>query len=161
MWKIVAVGVWMALVTAASAYLAPMLLAQAAEGSAAQEPADLGVEELRTDMTSVPMIRDGEILGYVIMQLSFAADRGELQRLKLEPQPYLVDAAFRTVFANAAVDFRRMRPSDVEAITRGIAEEANRRLGGKLVRNVLIQQLNFVKKEDIRTNWIGKGEQAP
>jgi len=105
---------------------------------------------------SVPMVRGGEILGYVIIQLSFAADRGELQRLQLEPEPYLVDAAFRTVFSNTQIDFRRLRSSDLEAMTAGIADEANRRLGAKLVRTVLIQQLNFVKREDIRTNWIGK-----
>jgi hypothetical protein len=38
-----------------------------------------------------------------------------------------------------------------------IATEANARLGGQLVRHVLVQQVNFVNKEDIRTNWIKDG----
>lgn len=156
MLKLVLVGVWVAMVTAASVYVsAGFLNATATEGDEVAAE-DLGVEELKTEMTSVPMIRGGEILGYVVIQLSFAADRAKLQALKLEPQPFLVDAAFRTVFASPQVDFRRIRSGDLDLLTKEIARQANSRLGEDLVRSVLIQQLNYVRREDIRTNWIGK-----
>jgi hypothetical protein len=122
-----------------------------------REKIDSGVEELRAEMTSVPMIRNGEIIGYLIIQLSFQADRAILEEKKLEPMPYLNDAAFRVIFAHTDIDFRRLREADLNALTDAIATEANARIGGKLVRHVLIQQLNFVRKEDIRTNWIGNG----
>jgi len=35
-----------------------------------------------------------------------------------------------------------------------VKAEANKRLGGGMVHQVLIQQLNFVRKDDIRTNWV-------
>ena len=119
------------------------------------EAEDLGVEELTSELTSVPIIRGGDVSGYVIMQFSFAADRALLGDSKLDPMPYIKDAVFRVAFTNSEIDFRHLRTGDLDRLTDSIVTEANRRLGASIVRQVLFQQLNFVKKEDIRTNWIG------
>lgn len=120
-------------------------------------PGDQGIEELKAEMTSIPMIRGGDVVGYVVLQLSYGVDRRVLSEVKLEPGPYLNDAAFRVIFASTDIDFRRLKGSDLDRLTSAVATEANKRIGAELVRQVLIQQLNFVRKEDIRTNWIGKG----
>jgi len=73
--------------------------------------------------------------------------------------PYIKDSAFRVIFTSADVDFRHLKPGDLDRLTDTIGREANRRLGMELVRQVLFQQLNYVKKEDIRTNW-SNGEPA-
>lgn len=158
MLKFVLLGVWVIVATAASTYASVYLKPdpEAAERAAAE---DRGVEEIKAEMTSIPMIRGGDVVGYVIIQLSYAADRRVLAEKKLEPGPYLNDAAFRVIFASTDIDFRRLRGSDLDRLTEAVAAEANKRIGGALVRHVLIQQLNFVRKEDIRTNWIGKGAQ--
>ena len=157
MLKLVVLGVWVIAVTATATFGSVYLhSAASAEDGGASE--DHGVEELKAEMTSVPMIRGGEIVGYLIIQLSFAADRKILAESQLEPAPYLNDAAFRVIFSSTDVDFQRLRGSDLDRLTAGIAKEANSRIGAELVRQVLIQQLNFVRKEDIRTNWIGNGK---
>ncbi|MFT3988546.1 hypothetical protein [Aestuariivirga sp.] len=154
MLKLVLIGVWVAMVTAASAYFGAGLFG--GKSGDPQQHADLGVEQLSSDMTSVPMVRGGEIIGYVIIQVTFAADKAVLAELKLDPKPYLTDAEFRAVYGNTEADFTRLRPADIDVLTTAIASEANARIGGKLVRQVLIQQLNYVRKEDIRTHWINK-----
>ena len=154
MLKLVVLGIWVIAVTAAATFGSVHLRSLSSSGSAS-EAEDLGAEELKAEMTSVPMIRGGEIIGYLIIQLSFQADRRMLAEKKLEPLPYVNDAAFRAIFASTDTDFRRLRGSDLDRLTVAIAKEANTRIGGELVRQVLIQQLNFVPKEDIRTNWIG------
>jgi hypothetical protein len=105
-------------------------------------------------------MRDGDIIGYLILQLSFAADRRLLGERKLDPLPFMMDAAFRVVFASTEMDFRRLRGKDLDELTAAIAREANARIGSDMVRHVLLQQLNFVKKDDIRTNWISNGNAA-
>ena len=65
------------------------------------------------------------------------------------------EADFRVAFTNSEIDFRHLKAGDLDRLTDSIVTEANRRLGASIVRQVLFQQLNFVKKEDIRTNWIG------
>ena len=74
--------------------------------------------------------------------------------MKLEPQPFLVDAAFRAIYDSPETNFAKLKPADIDKLTAKIAAEANRRIGTELVKHVLIQQLNYVRKEDIRTNWI-------
>lgn len=157
MLKLVVLGVWVIAVTAAATFGSVYLKSTSSAGEPGASE-DLGVEELKSEMTSVPMIRGGEIVGYLIIQLSFAADRKILEEKKVEPAPYLNDAAFRVIFSSTDVDFQRLGGSDLDKLTAGIAKEANARIGSELVRQVLIQQLNFVRKEDIRTNWIGNGK---
>ena len=154
MLKLVILGIWVIAVTAGATFGSVHLRALSS-GESSGEQEDLGVEELKAEMTSIPMIRGGEIIGYLIIQLSFQADRRLLAEKNLEPMPYINDAAFRAIFASTDVDFRRLRGSNLDKLTVAIAKEANKRIGGDLVRQVLIQQLNFVPKEDIRTNWIG------
>ena len=156
MLKLVAIGVWVIAVTAGATF-GSVYLADSGETATSAEEPELGVEELKSEMTSVPIMRNGDITGYLILQLSFAADRRLLAERKLDPLPYLMDAAFRVIFARTDVDFRRLRSKDLDEVTSAIAVEANTRLGVDLVRHVLLQQVNFVKKEDIRTNWISNG----
>lgn len=154
MLKLVILGIWVIVVTAGATFGSVHLRALSS-GEDSEKQEDLGVEELKADMTSIPMIRGGDIIGYLIIQLSYQADRRALSEMKLEPLPYINDAAFRSIFASTDVDFRRLRGSDLDKLTSAIMKEANTRIGADLVRQVLIQQLNFVPKEDIRTNWIG------
>ena len=96
------------------------------------EAEDLGVEELTSELTSVPIIRGGDVSGYVIMQFSFAADRALLGDSKLDPMPYIRDAVFRVAFTNSEIDFRHLKSGDLDRLTDSIATEANRRLGAKI-----------------------------
>lgn len=157
MLRLVAIGIWIILVTA-SATFAAVYLGKPGNPSSQQE--DLEVEEMKSELTSVPVMRGGEVAGYLILQLSFAADRALLGQKKLDPLPYIRDSVFRVVFTASDIDFRRLKPGDLDRLTDLIIREANRRLGMELVRQVLFQQFNYVKKEDIRTNWI-TSEGAP
>jgi hypothetical protein len=156
MLKLAAIGFWMILVTAGATYGSVYLAGSISSAGPEAEP-DLGVEELESEMTSIPVMRNGEVIGYLILQLSFASDRRVLAERKLDPLPFMMDAAFRVVLASTDVDFLRLRGKDIEKLTTAIAAEANARIGAELVRHVLLQQLNFVRKEDIRTNWIENG----
>ena len=158
MLKLVAIGVWVILVTAGATFGSVQLARTGGSEPSAEEP-DLGTEELKSEMTSIPIMRGGDIDGYLILQLSFAADRRLLEERKLDPLPFLVDAAFRVVFASTEVDFRRLRSDDLDDLTSAIAAEANERIGAGLVRHVLLQQVNFVRKDEIRTNWISNANE--
>jgi flagellar basal body-associated protein FliL len=150
MLKLVAIGIWVILVTAGATF-ASVFLSSGKDGGE-QETADLGVEQLATDMMSIPVIRDGDVTGYLVMQFSFSADKAMLEDKTVDPIPFLRDAAFRTVFADSNLDVRRLKKKELDALTAAIAKEANEQLGKELVRNVLFEQINYVKKEDIRNN---------
>lgn len=152
MLKLMLVGIWVILVTAgatfASVYISP------GDHSDSTDLEDNELETLASELSSVPIIRGGDVVGYVILQLSFAADKAALEGRRIDPMPYIKDSAFRVVFTSPDIDFRRLKAGDLDELTERIAAEANTRLGANVVRHVLFQQLNYVKKEDIRTNWI-------
>lgn len=156
MLKLVVIGIWVAVVTAAVAYFSASFLSQPAGPAVAEEHKVL--EQLSTEMTSVPMIRNGAVLGYVIIQLNYAIDKAAKDRAHIDPMPYLIDAAFRAVYQNSQTDFAKLRASDIDKLTEAIKAEANARLGDGMVQHVLLAQLNFVRKEDIRTNWVKEGK---
>ena len=158
MLKLVAIGVWVILVTAGATY--GSVYFSSTQNEEATAGPDLGFEQLSSEMMSVPVMRNGDITGYLILQLSFSADRRLLEEKKIDPMPFMMDAAFRAIFANPEVDFMRLHGDDIDLLTGLIAKKANERTGSELVRHVLLQQLNFVKKEDIRTNWIGNDGHA-
>lgn len=155
MLKLVATGMWIILVTAGATFASVYLNAAAREGEGTRP--DAGMEELTSEMTSIPVMRNGDITGYLILQLSFAADRSTMEETELDPLPFMKDAAFRVIITSSDIDFRRLKKADLDRLTADIAGEANTRIGAELVRSVLFQQFNFVRKEDIRTNWIGSG----
>jgi flagellar basal body-associated protein FliL len=150
--KLVVIGIWVAVVTAGVAYFSAGFFATPPQAAAGEHAVTL--EQLSTEMTSVPMIRDGQVLGYVIIQLNYAVDKDAIKKAHIDPLPYLIDAAFRAVYLNPQADFARLRASDIDKLTDAIKAEANRRLGDGMVQQVLLAQLNFVRKEDIRTNWV-------
>jgi len=152
MLKLVGVGIWVILVTAGATFASSYMSRSAANAGAEAE--DLGVEQVTSELTSIPIIRGGDVTGYIILQLSFAADKALFDQKKVDALPYLKDSAFRIIFTDTDVDFRHLKPGDLDKLTGAIATDANNRLGMKLVRQVLFQQLNYVRKEDIRTNWI-------
>lgn len=160
MLKIALLGVWLIAVTAGAVIGSDYLAAMSKPEGEASEPVDMGVEEAKADMTSVPMVRGGEIVGYLIIQLSFAVDKAVKEETKIEPLPFVNDAAFRVIFGSSGLDFRHLTRADIDQITGEITDEVNKRIGKKLVRQTLVQQLNFVRREDIRTNWIGNKQKT-
>lgn len=155
MLKLVLIGLWVILVTAGATVASSYLAGKGGDTPAAASDTN-PVEELKSDMMSIPVIRNGGIVGYVIIQLTYAADKVLLDERKIEPTPYLNDAAFRAIFTASEVDYQRLRTEDLDRLTSAIGTEANKRFGREVVKQVLIQQLNFVRKEEIRTNWIGR-----
>ena len=153
MLKIVLVGLWVALVTAGSAYLSAGFMTPSPVTAGEQKP-KAGLEEMVSDMTSVPVVRGDGIAGYIIVQLIFEADKAKLAGLRIDPKPYLADATFRSVYDASDTDFARMKVADIDKLLAAIAVNANTRMGAEVVRSVLIKELNYVRKEDIRTHWI-------
>jgi hypothetical protein len=151
--KTLFVGVWVCAVALGSTYLAAHMAAAVPAGEGAKgAPA---VEYIKSEMLSVPVIRGGKVQGYVVTQLSFAVNKGG----EVDPTPYLIDAAFRAFYEAAPADFERLKPQDISEIVTKTRDYANARLGGDIVKDVLVGELNYVGRDDVRTNWVKKPKQ--
>ena len=107
-------------------------------------------------MVSVPIINGGRVQGYLVAQLSFAVNKAETAKLPFEPTPYLVDIAYRSLYENSVVDFSKLRPQDLTSLTMKISKAANEKFGAEVVKDVLMNEINYVPREEVRTNWVKK-----
>ena len=159
--KLILVGVWVCVVTLASSYAAVTWLTGSGaghdsgnghgnNGHGGGHKSDTGVEHVRPKMFSVPIIADGAVQGYVVAQLVFTVDTTVLKRLPVAPEPLLLDEAFKSIYAGETIDFRRFKRQDLPALGKRIQAGANKRLGSGLVQDVLIQELNYVPKDEAR-----------
>lgn len=149
--KIILVGLWICAVTVASCYGAVMYFS--ATKSEEDSGAFGGIDYIKTEMTSVPIIHDGEIKGYIVVQLVFAADSQKLKERHLDAAPFLVDEAYRVIYADNHIDFKKMEKQELAKLAKQIMENSNKRLKDDLIKEVLFQQLNYVAKDEVRTNW--------
>jgi hypothetical protein len=151
MMKVILLGTWLCLVTLGAAYgvMSWQKNKIAAETAHAEgEPATL--EQLHTKMINVPIIRDGAVQGYVLAQFAFTVESKKLHELSTKPDLVVVDEAFKLIYTGEAIDFRHLRRNDISALSKLIQDNVNKRFGEKLVREVLVEELNYLPKDQLR-----------
>lgn len=148
--KMIISGVWVCLVTLGAAYMAFQWQANAKPVDPGQKHFNANKEAVKTRMISVPIIMDNALQGYVMAQFTFTIDSKINKEMPIKAQEYLLDEAFKVIYGEGTIDFRKAKKQDLEAISKHIAENANKRFGSKLVDDVLIQELNYLPKDQAR-----------
>jgi hypothetical protein len=143
-------GVWVCIVTLGAAFGAYQWQANQKPVDEAKKAANANKEAVKTRMISVPMIREGALQGYVMAQLTFTVDAKIHKEMPIKPAEYLLDEAFRAIYAESDIDFRNFKKQDLAGMAKHITENVNKRLGQPLVDDVLIQELNYLPKESVR-----------
>jgi flagellar basal body-associated protein FliL len=147
--KLIASCAWVCLLTAAAGYATIfMKLDHAAASVPADKPQGEALEYKKLTPINVPMIADGAVQGYVVAQLGYTYNQN-LAKLTVPPDVYLMDEAFRKIYADTTLDFHHLERYDVNGLTRQLAQRVNDRLHMTVVKDVLVQELNFFPKSDI------------
>jgi len=149
MLKFVGVAIWSCAVTLAAGY-ASVTWQLGQVPSKNEEKLFGGLDYVKTDTISVPVISEGEIKGYVIAQFVFTIEAKLLKRMSVKPNAFLLDEAFKTIYAGDIINFRKIEKQDLPRLAKLIAGNVNKRFGAKFVEDVLIEQLNYVPIAEIR-----------
>ncbi len=149
MMKFLIVGVWACLVTAVAAYVTTSMLS-GAEAKAPVADAFGGIDYVKLEPLSVPVIRGGAVIGYVVTRVVYAIDTSMQKKLGVPPDPFIADETFRTIYASDPVNPRTPEQYDLESLASRIQKDVNERLKGAVVRDVLIQQFDFVDRDQLR-----------
>lgn len=149
MLKFIAFGVWVCAVTLGSGFAA---VSWKSGGIMQPQAPSLfgGLTTVKTRLISVPIIAEGAVQGYVVAQFAFAVDSRLLKQLSIKPDLILADEAIRTIYSGADFDFRRMARQDLLLLAKTLTDNVNTRFGANLVEDVLIVELNYVSKDQVR-----------
>ncbi len=146
--KLIASCVWICLLTSAAAYATIFVSGSHAVAPPLKEQdASPAMEFKKLPPISIPMIADGAVQGYVVAELGYTYDQNA--KTPIPPDAYLLDETFRKVYSDSKLDFRHLEKYDVNGMTKDLAQRVNQRLHAAVVKDVLVQAMNFVPKSDI------------
>lgn len=111
-----------------------------------------GLDYVKTEVISVPVFKGGRVDGYFLARLVYTVEPEKLKKLTIPAESLLVDQVYTYLFSNPQIDFSAARTLDLDTLRAGIAESVNGRVGDKLVHEVLVEQVDYLSKEDIRDN---------
>jgi hypothetical protein len=100
---------------------------------------------------NIPIVAEGAVQGYVIANLVFTADAKTLREISVPPEAFIQDEVFRYVYADETLDFKKLSRYNVNGMIGNVRERINKRLGAEIVKEILVENFNFVDKSDIRS----------
>jgi hypothetical protein len=148
--KTLVVGLWACLITLAAAYgVQRVMLAKA---NAPPQIASSTLEARKSKEINVPVIRDGVIKGYVVAQFSYVVDLAVAKKLTVDPDPFVVDEAFRYLFDDDKIDFTHMEKIDLDKMLQTLIARANARTKSAVIQDMGVIECNFVLNAEAKTN---------
>lgn len=152
--KLLIIGVWACVVTLGSSYVVFSMSAPEAHGEVESDFYD-GLDYRSTGAITVPIIADKAIKGYVLARFVYTIDGKTVAQLKVPPDPFILDEAFRRLYTTDGFDFDEPTRFDLSSLTDGIRDAVNARYSEELVKEILVDQFDYIAKDDIRNGRPG------
>ena len=149
MMKNVMAGFWVCAVTLASCYAAVTWIVGRAP--AEEQTHYEGLQYKKLPAMNIPIVAEGAVQGYVIANLVFTADAKTLREISVPPEAFIQDEVFRHVYSDETLDFKKLSRYNVNGMIVNVREKINKRLGAEIVKEILVENFNFVDKSDIRS----------
>ena len=147
--RLLAIGLWACIVATGSSYAAGYWLARHGKVAGSDETFQ-GLEYKKTRTINVPVIAQGAVQGYVVAQFVYTIDSKVLKTLSVPPEAFILDEAFRMIYAEEKLDFRKLGKIDLGRMTQQLVERVDARVKGGVVKDILIQDFNYVGKDELR-----------
>jgi len=142
-------GFWVCAVTLVSCYAAVNWTV--GKAPAEEKGTYEGLQYKKLSPMNIPIIADGAVQGYVLANLVFTADAKTLRELPVPPEAFIQDEIFRYIYADETLDFRKLSRYNVNGMISNVRERINKRLGAEIVKEVLVENFNFVDKSAVRS----------
>ena len=159
--KLIGAALWMSIATASALLIAFQTSQQPQE--TAQEGAATpfqGLDYVKTGVISVPVFDKGQVHGYFLARLVFVAEGKRLAELKLPAEALLSDHVYGHLYGNPEIDFTHRDKLDIDAFRKTVRDGVNQRLGEELIREILVEQVDYLPKGDVGTNTVRAAEPA-
>lgn len=141
-------ALWASLIAVLASTAATQWQASRAAPTSAQGGGHARAYEFRkTRVINVPVVSDGALEGYVIVQFLYSIDAKAAETLTVSPDAFLMDQAFRTLYGDPKLDFRHLEKYDMAALTGDLKTLLNAKLGEGMISEVLIQDFSYMTKE--------------
>lgn len=151
MFKSLFVGIWVVVVLAATVLVSSGKLDAMLAGDGSGEKKQVALETAKLDPISVSMIRDGKVIGYLILETAFTYPaKGKAAKLPLNI--IFQDAIVDLVFSDKEIDVDRLDKFDLGKFRKEVKAKVDAEVGFEVVQNVMIQRIDYLTLKDVRDN---------
>jgi hypothetical protein len=157
--KFIVAAIWLCVVTIGAVFYSFQNAAANLDAPAAP-PLLGGLDYVKTEIVSVPVLNDGHISGYFLTRLVYMVEPDKIARLSVPADSLIIDQVYSYIYGNPQLDFVNHETLDLDAFRSGIRDQINKKVGEDVVHEVLIEQVDFLSKEEIRDNTIRRKMQA-
>ncbi|MCL6705485.1 hypothetical protein M8R20_00590 [Pseudomonas sp. R2.Fl] len=147
--KLLIAGVWVCLVTLGSVYFS-VYMATAPAAVSDEDARKAQLQLVRGETVTIPLIADGAVKGYFLGRMSFMMDKEKITGVDLPMTELMTDELFTLLVGSKMVDLGNTGAFDLEAFKTSIKDDLNKRLGDAMIEEVLVEQLDYLAKEDVR-----------
>ncbi|MET0748252.1 MAG: hypothetical protein ABWY49_08670 [Rhizobium sp.] len=147
--KLVVTGLWVCVVTLAAVYFS---IQMATAPAASPDSKAVAEEFVKGEAINIPVIGDNGISGYFITKISYMMNKDKAKDLDMPLPALTTDALFTMLVGNKMVDMSEPKAFNLEAFRGDIKKNMNDRLGGDYVASVIVEQLDYLSKDEIRAN---------
>ncbi|GAA5665296.1 hypothetical protein FHW72_001978 [Ochrobactrum sp. RC6B] len=165
--RIIAIGLWICAVAFGSLFFAVRQNASSPDGAQAAVGGFGGVDYVKTDVMSVPILSNGGVAGYVVTQLVYTIDSNVRKKLSVPLEFFISDEIFRKFYGSYS-DTKEVEKVSFEDVRASIIADLNARFPEPVIKDLLVEQFNYISAEEIRAmNMRGAptptapGKQAP
>jgi hypothetical protein len=113
-----------------------------------------GLDYVKTQIISVPLIRNSAMQGYFLTKLVITAEPSDIAKLSVPAPDLLTDEVYSYLYGNPMIDFSKTSTLDIGKFRDGIRDSINRRVGIELAHDVIVDQISFLTMDQIRDNAI-------
>lgn len=148
MLKLLLTGAWVCAVTLGSVYFS-MQYASAPVVSDAEAERRASEEYVAGEIITVPVIKDGSVQGYFLAKLSFSATREGIAKLHAPLRQLVTDELYDMLVGSKFIDVADTGSFDLPDFKLAVKEGLNKKLGGGVITEVLVEQLEYLSKQDV------------
>ncbi|MCA6123811.1 hypothetical protein J6500_18175 [Bradyrhizobium sp. WSM 1704] len=147
--KLLLTGLWVCILTAGGSYAVAYWKENHGVLSGKDEYLE-GLQYQKTRALSVPMVENGSVQGYIVARFVYTVEARTMHQLSVPPDPFVVDEAFRRIYADERLDFRKLARYDLSILTAAIKQRVNERMHADVVQDVMVEDFNYVSREEFQ-----------
>jgi hypothetical protein len=150
MLKLVLTGLWVCVITLGAVYASVWMATRPAPDPSAAEKRQ--EEYVKGESINIPILANDQVTGYFITKISFMMNKDKAKDIKIPLTELTTDELFTLLVGNKMIDISHISSFDLPAFRDSIKKNMNERLGGDYVADVLVEQLDYLSKDEIRAN---------
>ena len=149
--KTLFVAIWACLVMVGATFGASYVMKMKSEKENAK-PTEAAFETRKTRELNIPIIRDGAVKGYVVVQLNYVVDLEAAKSQPVPPEAFVTDETFQYIYGDEKIDFAHLDRVDIGKMTETLIQKVNTRLRSNVITDMGVVEFNFL------VNSEGKGK---